>query len=74
VLFFDEFDPIGKERGDVHETGEIKRVVTSLLMQMDDLPSYTVVVGASNHALQQTGTCHSIVRDQRNAKHRSVSC
>jgi SpoVK/Ycf46/Vps4 family AAA+-type ATPase len=49
VLFFDEFDAIGKERGDVHETGEIKRVVTSLLMQMDDLPSYTVIVAASNH-------------------------
>lgn len=49
VLFFDEFDAIGKERGDVHETGEIKRVVTSLLMQVDDLPSYTVIVGATNH-------------------------
>lgn len=49
VLFFDEFDAIGKERGDIHETGEIKRVVTSLLMQMDDLPSYTLVVGATNH-------------------------
>lgn len=50
VLFFDEFDAVGKERGDEHETGEIKRVVTSLLMQMDDLPSYTVVVAATNHA------------------------
>ena len=50
VLFFDEFDAIGKERGDTHETGEIKRVVTSLLMQVDDLPSYTVFVGASNHS------------------------
>jgi SpoVK/Ycf46/Vps4 family AAA+-type ATPase len=50
VLFFDEFDAVGKERGDVHETGEIKRVVTSLLMQIDDLPSYTVVVAATNHA------------------------
>ena len=50
VLFFDEFDAVGKERGDVYETGEIKRVVTSLLMQVDDLPSYTVVVAASNHA------------------------
>lgn len=50
VLFFDEFDAIGKERGDVHETGEIKRVVTALLMQIDDLPSYTVIVAASNHA------------------------
>jgi SpoVK/Ycf46/Vps4 family AAA+-type ATPase len=50
VLFFDEFDAVGKERGDTHETGEIKRVVTSLLMQIDDLPSYTVVVAATNHA------------------------
>ena len=50
VLFFDEFDAVGKERGDVNETGEIKRVVTSLLMQIDDLPSYTVVVAASNHS------------------------
>lgn len=49
VLFFDEFDAIGKERGDIHETGEIKRVVTSLLMQVDDLPSYTIVTGATNH-------------------------
>lgn len=50
VLFFDEFDTVGKERGDTHETGEIKRVVTSLLMQVDDLPSYVVVVAATNHA------------------------
>jgi SpoVK/Ycf46/Vps4 family AAA+-type ATPase len=49
VLFFDEFDAIGKERGDVHETGEIKRVVSSLLMQVDELPSYTIVVAATNH-------------------------
>ena len=49
VLFFDEFDAIGKERGDLHETGEIKRVVTSLLMQVDELPSYAVIAGATNH-------------------------
>jgi SpoVK/Ycf46/Vps4 family AAA+-type ATPase len=49
VLFFDEFDAIGKERGDIHETGEIKRVVSSLLMQIDELPSYTIVAAATNH-------------------------
>jgi hypothetical protein len=49
VLFFDEFDAVGKERGDIHETGEIKRVVTSLLMQIDELPSYTIVAAATNH-------------------------
>jgi SpoVK/Ycf46/Vps4 family AAA+-type ATPase len=49
VLFFDEFDAIAKERGDEHETGEVKRVVSSLLMQIDDLPSHVVVIAASNH-------------------------
>lgn len=50
VLFFDEFDVVGKERGDVHETGEIKRVVSSLLLQIDRLPSHVIVVAATNHA------------------------
>jgi SpoVK/Ycf46/Vps4 family AAA+-type ATPase len=49
VLFFDEFETLGKERGDTHETGEIKRVVSSLLLQIDDLPDYVVVIAASNH-------------------------
>jgi SpoVK/Ycf46/Vps4 family AAA+-type ATPase len=48
-LFFDEFDTLAKERGDEHETGEIKRVVSSLLLQIDALPSYVVVVVATNH-------------------------
>lgn len=50
VLFFDEFDVVGKERGDAHETGEIKRVVSSLLLQVDALPSHVIVVTATNHA------------------------
>jgi AAA+ superfamily predicted ATPase len=49
VLFLDEFDTLGKERGDEHETGEIKRVVSSLLLQIDRLPSYVIVVTATNH-------------------------
>ena len=49
VLFFDEFETIGKERGDIHETGEIKRVVSSFLLQMDQLPSYVTIIGATNH-------------------------
>lgn len=49
VLFFDEFDTLGKERGDTHETGEIKRVVSTLLLQIDALPSHVVTVVASNH-------------------------
>lgn len=48
-MFFDEFETLGKERGDVHETGEIKRVVSPLLMQIDALPSYVIAIGATNH-------------------------
>ena len=40
---------MGKERGDIHETGEIKRVVSSLLMYIDSLPSYVIVIAATNH-------------------------
>lgn len=49
VLFFDEFEILGKERGDTRETGEIKRVVGTLLTQIDHLPDYVVAIAASNH-------------------------
>jgi len=49
VLFFDEFDSVGKERADAQETGEIKRVVSSLLLHMDALPSHCIVICATNH-------------------------
>lgn len=49
LLFFDEFETLGKERGDERETGEIKRVVSSLLLQIDALPSYVIFVAATNH-------------------------
>lgn len=49
LLFLDEFDTLGKERGDTHDTGEIKRVVSSLLLQLDDLPSHVLTVTATNH-------------------------
>lgn len=49
VLFFDEFDTIAKERADAHETGEIKRVVSTLLLQIDRLPSHVVAICATNH-------------------------
>jgi AAA+ superfamily predicted ATPase len=49
VIFFDEFDALGKERGDEHETGEVKRVVSSLLLNIDALPAHVVVITATNH-------------------------
>lgn len=50
VLFFDELDTIAKERSDEHETGEIKRVVSTLLLQIDKLPAHVIFVGATNHS------------------------
>lgn len=49
VLFFDEFDALAKEREDRQESGEIKRVLNSLLLEVDRLPSYVVLIAATNH-------------------------
>ena len=49
VLFLDEFDTIGTEREHAQERGDITRVVSSLLLQIDATPSHIIVVAATNH-------------------------
>lgn len=49
VLFLDEFDAIAKARDDRNEVGELKRVVVSLLQNIDNLGD-TILVAATNHA------------------------
>jgi len=49
VLFLDEFDALAKARDDQHEVGELKRVVVSLLQNIDQLPKDTVLIAATNH-------------------------
>ena len=49
VLFLDEFDALAKARDDQHEVGELKRVVVSLLQNIDSLPSGTILLAATNH-------------------------
>lgn len=49
VLFLDEFDAVAKLRDDQHELGELKRVVVSLLQNIDALDNKTVLLGATNH-------------------------
>ena len=49
VLFLDEFDAIAKVRDDSHELGELKRVVVSLLQNIDQLDDGTVLIAATNH-------------------------
>lgn len=49
VLFLDEFDAFAKARDDQHELGELKRVVVSLLQNIDALPEETILIAATNH-------------------------
>lgn len=49
VLFLDEFDSLAKARDDKQELGELKRVVVSLLQNIDALSGNTVLVAATNH-------------------------
>jgi len=49
VLFLDELDALAKLRDDHHEMGELKRVVVSLLQNIDALNNQTVLLGATNH-------------------------
>ena len=48
VMFFDEFDAIGRSRDDVTEHGEIKRVVNSFLQLLDGFEGRSVVIAATN--------------------------
>ncbi len=49
VLLLDEFDSIAKKRDDAGDIGELKRLVTVLLQEVDDWPSTSLLVAATNH-------------------------
>jgi SpoVK/Ycf46/Vps4 family AAA+-type ATPase len=49
ILFLDEFDVIAKLRDDKNELGELKRVVNSLIQNIDNLGGETVLIAATNH-------------------------
>ena len=49
VLFLDEVDAVGKLRDDANELGELKRVVISLLQNIDAFDADHVLIAASNH-------------------------
>jgi len=49
VLFLDELDAVAKIRDDNQELGELKRVVVSLLQNIDQMNSNTVLIAATNH-------------------------
>lgn len=49
LLLLDEFDAIAKVRDDPQEIGEIKRVVNSLLQNLDDRAEIGITVAITNH-------------------------
>lgn len=48
LLFFDEFDAIGRSRDDISEHGEIKRVVNSFLQLLDNFTGKSLIIAATN--------------------------
>jgi SpoVK/Ycf46/Vps4 family AAA+-type ATPase len=50
VLLLDELDALAKRRDDHSEIGELKRLVTVLLQEVDDWPATGLLVAATNHA------------------------
>ena len=49
VLLLDELDAIAKRRDDTSEIGELKRLVTVLLQEIDDWPPTGLLLAATNH-------------------------
>ncbi|WP_271405963.1 AAA family ATPase [Tenacibaculum soleae] len=51
VLFLDEFDYIGKTRDfDNKDSGEMKRIVNTVIQLIDQLPNSTLLIAATNHS------------------------
>lgn len=49
VVLFDEFDALAKERSDLAEHGEIKRVVNAVLQMLDAYDGQSIMIAATNH-------------------------
>lgn len=49
ILFLDEFDAIAKARDDQYELGELKRVINSLLQNIDAFAKHNILIAATNH-------------------------
>ena len=52
ILFFDEFDALARSREDASETGELRRVVNSLLMFIEQIEPGGFLIAATNLAGQ----------------------
>ena len=50
VYLFDEFDAIGTQRGAQNDVGEIRRVLNSFLLFVEQDTSESIIVAATNHS------------------------
>lgn len=50
VLLLDELDAVAKRRDDATEIGELKRLVTVLLQEIDSWPDGALLLAATNHS------------------------
>ena len=50
ILLLDELDAVAKRRDDTSEIGELKRLVTVLLQEIDEWPASSLLLAATNHA------------------------
>ena len=50
ILLLDELDAVAKRRDDTGEIGELKRLVTVLLQEIDEWPPNCLLLAATNHA------------------------
>jgi hypothetical protein len=50
ILLLDELDAVAKRRDDTGEIGELKRLVTVLLQEIDEWPPSGLLLAATNHA------------------------
>ncbi len=49
IIFLDEIDAIAKKRGDNSDVGELKRLVTILLQELENWPEQSLLLAATNH-------------------------
>ena len=50
VFLFDEFDSLGLARGSQHDVAEMRRVLNSFLVLIDQMRGHSLILAASNHA------------------------
>ena len=79
VLFIDEFDAFAKRRDDKTDVGELKRLVTMLLLELDNWPPNQLLVAATNHpelldtaVMRRFDVVEELPLPQTEARHRLI--